>query len=804
MLPKWKIDIIEKNKNKALSFVHIPKTAGTYASNYIDHFKIQNLGHNIQKDKNKFTFTIIREPYKRFESILNFRLDKKYYKCPSFDWPENLNYIYYDESISLDMIVDKMSDKDILNFNHKKMIDYSLNIDLFITIEEFLPMLELLGYDINKVKINNRMISDKNRGILSQKNIERINKLYNQDVILYEKWTKSNIEDKDIYKKISKNDYYNQFRYIILNKRQVCDFELIINGGFAPLEGFMNIDQYLNCINNMKILSAGKEVFFPIPITLCINEKKMFDLENENYVVLKDETGLNLGLMEFSIYKPDIIYECEKVFGCYDLNHPYIQILNNYQKDGYIYNIGGKIIDYNEVPHYDFKDLRLSPKETKEFFKQNNWKNIIGFQTRNPMHRSHFELTKYALNNLEDSKLLLHPVVGITQDCDIDYFTRVRCYKKLIKYYENEENVKLSLLPLSMRMAGPREAVLHALIRKNYGCTHFIVGRDHAGPSSKKQNGENFYEPYEAQNLLMKYADQIGIIPIISKEIVYTIDLNEIDENNGKYLPIDEVNETKKVMNISGTQQRNMLKNGENIPMWFSFPDIIDELKNSINNKGLCIYFIGLSGAGKSTLANFLISKLKEITNKPITLLDGDIVRLNLSKGLGFSIEDRSTNVRRIGFVASEIVKHGGIVVCANIAPFENDREYNKNLIAQYGKYLEIFVDTDIETCEQRDIKGLYKLAREGKVKEFTGISSQFENPKNSEIILKEDSIENNINIIMNYLNKNILKLYINTEVKEEVKEEEVKEEEVKEEEVKEEEVKEEEVKEEEVKEEDN
>ena len=326
--------------------------------------------------------------------------------------------------------------------------------------------------------------------------------------------------------------------------------------------------------------------------------------------------------------------------------------------------------------HYDFIEDRLTPYETKEFFKKNKWNKIIGFQTRNPMHRSHYELTQYAMKQAGDNaRLLIHPVVGITQDCDINYHTRVRCYQKIIDKYETN-TAKLCLLPLSMRMAGPREAIWHAIIRKNYGCTHFVVGRDHAGPSYKTKDGNDFYGPYEAQDLLIKYADEIGIKVITSKMIVYAISK---ESGNGIHVPIDQVDENKyDIMKISGTQQRDVLRAGGDLPEWFSFPSVVNELRadfKPLNQQGFCLYFIGLSGSGKSTLANAVNVKLKElIKGKNTTLLDGDIVRLNLSKGLGFSKEDRSINIRRIGYLCTEITKHYGIALAANIAPYEEDR----------------------------------------------------------------------------------------------------------------------------------
>ena len=548
-----------------------------------------------------------------------------------------------------------------------------------------------------------------------------------------------------------------KYNYITLNSRELCDFELIVNGGFNPLKGYMDRDDYLSCVSNMR-LKNGK--LWSMPITLSINEKKMTELKHSDYVILKHETGLPLGLMDIrsddSIYKYDLKKECESVYGSYDLNHPYVKILNENYNNGRIYYIGGEIEVLKLPPHYDFIENRLSPKETNQYFRENGWNKVVGFQTRNPMHKSHYELTKYALKVAgENSKLFLNPVVGITQDCDINYHTRVKCYKKLLNYYEKDD-VLLGLLPLSMRMAGPREAVWHAQIRKNYGCTHFVVGRDHAGPSYKKQDGSDFYGAYDAQNLLIEHSKEIGIIPIISKMIVYALPKDETNVMKGIYMPIDEVDLNKYiVMKISGTEQRRMLKNKEKIPEWFTFPLVEEELKNSFSSKGggLTLYFVGLSGSGKSTIANFVISKLRELSNKQISYFDGDIVRLNLSKGLGFNEQDRSINVRRIGFVCSEVTKHGGIAVAANIAPFKEDREFNRKKISDVGNYIEIFVDTEIEECEKRDVKGLYKLARDGLLQEFTGISSRFDRADDAELILKNDSsIEDNVNKVINYL----------------------------------------------------
>ena len=546
---------------------------------------------------------------------------------------------------------------------------------------------------------------------------------------------------------------------ITLNDRQLCDLELILNGGFNPLDGFMIKNDYENCINNMRL--ANGEIW-PIPIVLHISEEIRDKLIHLDYVTLKDQTGIPIAIMDItnknSVFKPDLETECKNVYGAYDENHPYVNILMEYSKLGLNYCCGGEIVNYQMPIHYDFIKDRLTPSETKQFFIENKWKKIIGFQTRNPMHRSHYELTKYAMNEVgDDAKLLLHPVVGITQNCDVNYHTRVRCYKKLMDYYE-PNTAKLCLLPLSMRMAGPREAVWHAIIRKNYGCTHFVVGRDHAGPSYKTKEGNDFYGPYDAQELLMQHADEIGIKVITSKMIVYAISK---ETNIGKSAPIDKVDKDKyDIMNISGTQQRDILRAGGDLPEWFSFPNVVDELREDfkpLHQHGFCLYFIGLSGCGKSTLANAVETKLKElIRGRNTTLLDADIVRLNLSKGLGFSKEDRSTNIRRIGYLCSEITKHYGIVLAANIAPYEEDRIYNRKLVTGQGAhYIEIFVDTPLEECEARDCKGLYKAARAGTIKQFTGISDPFEQPEHSDLIVNGiDPNDKNVNKVIDLLIK--------------------------------------------------
>ena len=536
-----------------------------------------------------------------------------------------------------------------------------------------------------------------------------------------------------------------------LDERYLCDLEMLLLGGFDPLEGFLNENDYNSVVENCR-LANGK--LWTMPIVLPVSSKEHQRLLKFDEIILKDKTGLPVAkLLIQSRYQPDLIKECENVYGSSDDNHPYVKIVLAL---GDVWYYGGKIEKIRDVKHYDFVENRWSASKTKEFIKEKGWKTIVGFQTRNPMHRSHFELTIHALRETgdNDAKLLLTPVVGVTQACDVNYHVRVRCYQKLMKYYNN--NAELVLLPLSMRMAGPREAVWHALIRKNYGCTHFIVGRDHAGPSYKKKDGKDFYGPYDAHGLVEKYKDEIGINIILSQMIVWV-------GNKQCYMAMDKIEKNDQVLNISGTEQRRLLKEGLEIPEWFTFPEIVEELRyefKALNKRGLCLYFTGLSGSGKSTLVNHLQQILMEKEKeKAITILDADIVRTHLSKGLGFSRTDRSTNVRRIGYVCSEIVKHGGIVLVANIAPYEEDRAWNRELISAEGNYVEVFVDTSLEKCEERDVKGLYAKARTGEIKEFTGISDPYEIPKNPEITIDGgDNLDIILTKIMKWLqNKELI-----------------------------------------------
>ena len=513
-----------------------------------------------------------------------------------------------------------------------------------------------------------------------------------------------------------------------LTPRQICDLELILNGGFDPLNGFLNQDDYDSVLSDMRLQSGS---IWPVPITLDVTQEFAETVSIGDKIVLRDHEYFALAILTVeSIWEPDKQSEAQSVFGTEDEKHSGVNYLLNESNPVYI----GGALEKIELPrHYDFSEFRHSPEALKRQFAELNWNKIVGFQTRNPLHRAHIEMNLNASKEL-DAGILIHPVVGMTKPGDVDHYTRVRCYKAAMPRFP-ENAAMLSLLPLAMRMAGPREALWHALIRKNYGCTHFIVGRDHASPGNGA-DGEPFYGPYDAQDLLKKHEKEIGIEMIPFKMMVYV-------ENDKKYFPVDEIPEGSESKSISGSELRQLLRDGAEIPEWFSYPEVVDELRKTKpkqNKRGFTIFFTGLSGSGKSTLANALMVKLLEDGRRPVTLLDGDIVRTHLSSELGFSKKDRSVNVRRIGFVASEITKNGGIAICAPIAPYEADRRFNRELIEPLGGYIEVYVNTPLEICEARDAKGLYAKARAGTLKEFTGISDPYEEPQTAEIV--QSSVE--------------------------------------------------------------
>jgi sulfate adenylyltransferase len=517
-----------------------------------------------------------------------------------------------------------------------------------------------------------------------------------------------------------------------LSPRQICDLELLMNGGFNPLKGFLSEADYNSVVDNMRLADGA---LWPMPINLDVTEAAADAIEIGQDIALRDQEGVILATMTVTDkWVPDKSHEAAMVFGADDQAHPAVNYLHN--TAGSVY-LGGPVTGIQQPVHYDFRGRRDTPNELRAYFRKLGWRKVVAFQTRNPLHRAHQELTFRAAKEAQ-ANLLIHPVVGMTKPGDIDHFTRVRCYEAVLDQYPSA-TTSMSLLNLAMRMAGPREAVWHGLIRKNHGCTHFIVGRDHAGPG-KNAAGDDFYGPYDAQDLFREHQAEMGIEMVDFKHMVYV-------QDRAQYEPADEIADRDNVtiLNISGTELRRRLSEGLDIPEWFSFPAVVDELRKTRPpraEQGFTVFFTGFSGSGKSTIANALMVKLMEMGGRPVTLLDGDIVRKNLSSELGFSKEHRDLNIRRIGYVASEITKNGGIAICAPIAPYATTRRAVREDIEQFGAFIEVHIATSIEECERRDRKGLYKLAREGKIKEFTGISDPYDVPENPELRLDTENVE--------------------------------------------------------------
>jgi len=514
---------------------------------------------------------------------------------------------------------------------------------------------------------------------------------------------------------------------LTLSARQLCDIELIMNGGFSPLTGFMNKEDYESVVQNMKLKNG---LLWSIPITLDVTQQQIekSKLATGVRVALRDPEGNLIALLTVGdIWVPDKVLEAEKVFGSPDDElHPAISYL--FREAGTHY-VGGQVDGYQLPVHYDYVELRRTPKELRKLFAENFFDRVVAFQTRNPMHRSHRELTLLAAKEAK-ANLLLHPVVGMTKPGDVDHFTRVRCYLEVLKHYP-KDLATLSLLPLAMRMAGPKEAIFHAIIRKNYGATHFIIGRDHAGPGDNK-HGKPFYDPYEAQVLADAHQDELGIKILKYQMVVYLADTQE-------YVQVDQVPAGSKPMNISGTELRRRLFKGIEIPEWFSYPGVVSILRQrhpARQKQGFTIFFTGLSGSGKSSIANALRDHLLQDGRRPVTLLDGDEIRHHLSSELGFSKEHRDLNIHRIGYVSSLITRSRGVSIVSAIAPYREARRRARELVEREGSFIEIHVSTPLEVCEERDRKGLYRKVRQGLIKGFTGIDDPYEAPDKPELLI--------------------------------------------------------------------
>nr|WP_319392404.1 bifunctional sulfate adenylyltransferase/adenylylsulfate kinase [uncultured Desulfobacter sp.] len=516
---------------------------------------------------------------------------------------------------------------------------------------------------------------------------------------------------------------------ITLNLRQISDFELLTTGVFSPLKGFMTQEAYESVLDRMRLPSGE---IWPVPICLDVSRDLSERFEVGQSAVLRDPEGFPLGIMSIEdIWQADREKEAVAVYGTTDMTHDEVARLQGGRERFYV---GGSIEALNLPIHSDFKQIRNTPLEVQQQFSKLGWKRVVGFQTRQPIHRPQFELTIQAMKKAK-ANLLMLPIAGIPRPGDFDHYTRMRCYQKVGAHYP-PDTYMLNLLPLSTRLAGPRDAVLHMIIGKNYGCTHFVIGHNHATPG-KDSCGNPFYDTPQVRELAGEAGKEIGIEPVFFEEMVY---LPFEDE----FKLASEVKEGQETLSFTNDDIRERVRKGKHIPGWASFPEVIKELRRSYPSpatQGFTVFLTGLSGAGKSTIANVLYSKFMEMGTRPVTLLDGDIVRRNLSSELNFSKEHRDINVRRIGFVASEITKNRGIAICAPIAPYERTRSKIRTSIEDHGGFFEIHVATPISVCEKRDRKGMYAKAKAGLLKGFTGVDDPYEEPVNPELSIDTSNL---------------------------------------------------------------
>ncbi|CAJ0548263.1 Ff.00g050170.m01.CDS01 [Fusarium sp. VM40] len=518
-----------------------------------------------------------------------------------------------------------------------------------------------------------------------------------------------------------------QLPALTLSERHLCDLELILNGGFSPLEGFMTEKDFNGVVENNRLADGA---LFSMPINLDVNQAEIDQLgiKNGARITLRDfRDDRNLAILTVEdIYQPDKVNEAKKVFGSDDDTHPGVKYLFDTAKEFYV---GGKLEAINKLEHYDFLDLRFTPTELRAHFNKLGWEKVVAFQTRNPMHRAHRELTVRAARS-QQANVLIQPVVGLTKPGDIDHFTRVRVYKALLPRYPNGM-AALALLPLAMRMGGPREALWHAIIRKNHGATHFIVGRDHAGPGKNKQ-GKDHYGPYDAQVLVQEHQEELGIKMVEFQAMIYLPDSDE-------YLPINEIPENTRTLNISGTELRHRLRTGKEIPEWFSYPEVVKVLREENPlpaEKGFTVFMTGYQNSGKDQIARALQATLNQGGGRPVSMLLGENVRHELSPELGFTRKDRDLNIQRIAFVASELTKAGAAVIAAPIAPFEDARKSARELVEKSGPFFLVHVATSLEYCEKTDRKGVYSAARNGDIKNFTGVDDPYEAPAKPDLVV--------------------------------------------------------------------
>lgn len=506
------------------------------------------------------------------------------------------------------------------------------------------------------------------------------------------------------------------FLSIDLEYRQICDLELLLNGGYSPLKGFMGRADYESVLKGMTLADG---TFWPVPVTLDVDAKTAASLTTGSRIALRDLEGFMLAVLTVSdIWEVDKQAEAQAFYGTSNLAHPGVASLMQRACSHYV---GGALVGVAQPVHYDYPSARFSPQRLRDFFVQRGWSRVAAFLAQRPVHRAEHDFTVgVAADN--QANLLISPMMNAGTPDTPDYHNLMRCYQAVMPHYP-AETTALVLLPLTRRAAGIRELLWHAIVYRNHGCTHIIIDQC---------NSEWAANQVEVKNGFSAHQKSVGVGLIVMPPMVY---VEECDQ----HMPKEKVPSGRRGIDFSETELQHSLTAGLEIPHWFSYPEVIQALRKAHparSQRGFTLFFTGLSGAGKSTIAKALVIKLLEMGGRKVTLLDGDLVRKHLSSELGFSKEHRDINVRRIGYVASEITRHGGIVICAPIAPYTATRRAVREMIEPLGGFFEIYISTAIEVCEGRDRKGLYAKARAGLIREFTGISDPYEAPENAEMEL--------------------------------------------------------------------
>jgi sulfate adenylyltransferase len=509
-----------------------------------------------------------------------------------------------------------------------------------------------------------------------------------------------------------------------LSWKQICELELLLNGALSPLTGYMNQAERHSVLSGMKLPDG---LFWPRPVMLVVSEKAAQNLAAGQTVALRDSEGVMPAILHISEVWPA---DPEAEMALAEASG--VPLARTQAEAGQFY-VGGRLEGVTLPPRHDFLNLRLTPAEMREQFARLGWRKVMAYQPSQALHRPQYEfLLRTAMQ--QEANLLIHAVAGSDPVLESGHFALVRACQALMPRLPASTSM-LALNPMTPWAAGPRKTLLKAIMARNYGCSQLVTGGETVLESLHKESSQRRGQDTPNLSSDTVYAvakESLGVTLLPFPRMVYVEDRDE-------WLPEETVPADTRSESMSGAELTRRLMQNIKVPEWFSFPEVLDEMRKAYpprKQQGFTVFFTGLSGSGKSTIARALTVRLMEMGGRRVSLLDGDIVRTHLSSELGFSKAHRDINIRRIGFVASEITKHGGTAICAPIAPYQATRRAVRSMIEEWGGFLEIHVSTSVEVCEGRDRKGLYAKARAGLIPEFTGVSDPYEIPENAELTI--------------------------------------------------------------------